>query len=169
MSDSLARKRLATSAIKRLNLPANLRAKALAFAASDSKTGSSLCDLIELNDDDDLEPALVSFLEEQTAGEELHNYTLSACCATLLTSLTCADQGSGQDVAALHQALAILLDYTDENKTAISEPDFKHKLIQQYGNTRSMPVGKAYCQVTHSYLPRKFVIASHLWKRAWNR
>ena len=74
MSHSLAQKRAATLSIEKLDLPANLRPKALAFAASDSKAGNSRRDLIELNDDDDLEPAGVSFFEEQAAGREcLHN------------------------------------------------------------------------------------------------
>jgi len=74
---------------------------------------------------------------------------------------------AGHDAAPLHHALAILLDYTDENKTAISEPDFKHKLIQQYSSSKQG--GTAYCQLTHTFLPKRIVIGSHLWKRAWNK
>ena len=82
MSHSLAQKRAATLSIKKLNLAANLRAKALAFAASDSKAGNGLRDLIELNADDDLESAVESFLNEQAAGEEcLHNPLLYFCCS----------------------------------------------------------------------------------------
>ncbi|KAL0039542.1 hypothetical protein WJX77_001416 [Trebouxia sp. C0004] len=61
MSHSLAQKRAATLSIKKLNLSDQLRPKALAFAASDSKAGNSLRNIIVLNDDDDLEPAVMSF------------------------------------------------------------------------------------------------------------
>lgn len=71
MSDSLEQKRAATLSIKKLSLSSVHRAKALAFAASDSKAGNSLRDLIVLNDDDDLEPAIVSFLEEQAVGKSV--------------------------------------------------------------------------------------------------
>jgi len=66
MMHTMERKRAATKSVKSLDLPADLRAKALAFAASDSTAGNSLRDLIELNDDDDLKPAIMCFLE----GEE---------------------------------------------------------------------------------------------------
>ena len=71
MSHSLEQKRAATLSIKKLNLSDVLRAKALALAASDSKAGNSLRDLIVLNDDDDLEPAIVSFLEQQAVGKSV--------------------------------------------------------------------------------------------------
>lgn len=84
MTHSLAHKRAATLSIKKLNLSDKLRAKALAFAASDNTAGNSLRDLIVLNDDDDLEPAIVSFLEEQTARKErLRNHLLSFRCSLL--------------------------------------------------------------------------------------
>lgn len=83
MSHSLALKRAATVSIKKLDLPLNLRAKALAFAASNSEAGIDLRDLIELNNDDDLESAIVSFLEQQAGGTARSVCTgepcLSAC------------------------------------------------------------------------------------------
>ena len=74
MNHSLERKRVATQALKGLDLPTGLRAKALAVAASDGQAGNSLRDLIALNDDDDLKPALVSFLEVQAEGKPSSNH-----------------------------------------------------------------------------------------------
>ncbi|DBA97609.1 TPA: hypothetical protein ACH3X3_012512 [Trebouxia sp. C0006] len=68
MVHTLQQKKAATVILKSLDLPADLRAKALACAASDSTAGHSLRDLIQLNDDDDLKPAIISFLEGQVAG-----------------------------------------------------------------------------------------------------
>ena len=81
------------------------------------------------------------------------------CC------LGCAVRGA----EPLHHALAVFLDYTDENKTAVSEPVFTNALIQLYSCSNHTRGAAAYCQLTHVYLPRQTVVASHLWKRAWNR
>jgi hypothetical protein len=65
--------------------------------------------------------------------------------------------------------LAQVLQYTDDNLTAVSTPEFKWRLMKQYSrcNLQSANGPLAYCMLTHKYLPREMVIASHLWKRAW--
>jgi hypothetical protein len=65
--------------------------------------------------------------------------------------------------------LAQVLQYTDDNMTAISTPEFKWRLMKQYSrcHLQSANGPLAYCMLTHKYLPRQMVIASHLWKRAW--
>ena len=67
------------------------------------------------------------------------------------------------------------LDYCDDNASSISQRsqlEFKTALMDQYGQ----PIWDAQldgyvlkCQLTHCFLPRPAVIASHLWKRAWVR
>jgi hypothetical protein len=65
--------------------------------------------------------------------------------------------------------LAQVLQYTDDNVTATSTPEFKWRLMKQYSrcHLQSANGPLAYCMLTHKYLPRQMVIASHLWKRAW--
>jgi hypothetical protein len=65
--------------------------------------------------------------------------------------------------------LAQVLQYTDDNVTAISTPEFKWRLMKQYSrcHLQSANGPLAYCMLTHKYLPRQMVIATHLWKRAW--
>lgn len=85
-------KRIATKHVKSLNLQPDMRTRALVLVAADSASGSSLRDLLQLNDnDEDLKSLVVSYLEEQARGH---------------------------GAEPLHHALAVFLDYTDENKTA---------------------------------------------------
>lgn len=79
MVHTLQQKKAATVILKSLDLPADLRAKALACAASDSTAGHSLRDLVQLNDDDDLKPAIISFLEGQVAGKVVCGSQLDCC------------------------------------------------------------------------------------------
>ena len=61
MSSTLEHKRVATQRVKSLGLQADLRARAVVLAAEDSTVGSSLRDMIQLNEDD---PALKALVEE---------------------------------------------------------------------------------------------------------
>ena len=61
MSGTLEHKRVATQRVKSLGLQADLRARAVVLAAEDSTVGSSLRDMIQLNEDD---PALKALVEE---------------------------------------------------------------------------------------------------------
>ncbi|DBA73555.1 TPA: hypothetical protein ACH3X2_009798 [Trebouxia sp. C0005] len=61
MSSTLEHKRAVTQVVKSLGLQADLRARAVVFAAADSTVGNSLRDLIQLNEDD---PALKALVEE---------------------------------------------------------------------------------------------------------
>ena len=61
MSGTLEHKRVATQRVKSLGLQADLRARAVILAAEDSTVGSSLRDMIQLNEDD---PALKALVEE---------------------------------------------------------------------------------------------------------
>ena len=74
-------------------------------------------------------------------------------------------------VALLHQITITLFDYSEENATAVSVVGFKDALMRLYSPSKKGKNGQilAYCMVTHCYLPKQFVIASHLWKRAWTK
>ena len=62
-------KRIATKLVKILNLPPDVRTRALVLVAADSASGSSLRELLQLNDDDeDLKSLVVRFLEEDARG-----------------------------------------------------------------------------------------------------
>ena len=66
MSGTLEDKRAATKVVKSLGLQAGLTARAVVLVAADSTVGSSLRDLIQLNEDD---PALKALVEEFFRGE----------------------------------------------------------------------------------------------------
>ena len=66
MSGTLEDKRAATKVVKSLGLQAGLRARAVVLVAANSTVGSSLRDLIQLNEDD---PALKALVEEFFRGE----------------------------------------------------------------------------------------------------
>ena len=66
MSSTLECKRAATHVVKSLGLQADMRARAVVLAAADSTMGTSLRDLIQLNEDD---PALKALVEELLRGE----------------------------------------------------------------------------------------------------
>ena len=62
-------KRIATKLVKSLNLLPDMRTRALVLVAADSALGSSLRELLQLNDDDDeLKSLVVGFLEENARG-----------------------------------------------------------------------------------------------------
>ena len=71
-----------------------------------------------------------------------------------------------------HQFVAIIatmFSYCEENMTASSIPEFKNELISRYSETRT--VGRlqhVFCMITGVFLPKPWVIASHIWKRAWH-
>ncbi|KAL3147718.1 hypothetical protein ABBQ32_002461 [Trebouxia sp. C0010 RCD-2024] len=70
MSSTLECKRAATQVVKSLGLQADLTARAVVLAAADSTVGSSLRDLIQLNEDDPALKALVEeFLREMSTGD----------------------------------------------------------------------------------------------------
>ena len=162
----MEQKRAATKLVKGLDLHRDLRTRALVLVAADSTTGSSLRDLLLLNDeDDDLKSMVVNFLQEETTGKSCR-CNLNCHCHRVFYD--CCVGFAGRDAGALHHALGIVLDYTDENKTAVSEPVFKNTLIQLYSAKQYIFGAPVYCQLTHVHLPKQIVVASHLWKRAWN-
>ena len=72
MSGTLEHKRAATKVVKRLGLQADLRAKAVALVAADSRMGNSLRDLIHLNEDDSALKALVEeFFRQEGTGKAM--------------------------------------------------------------------------------------------------
>jgi hypothetical protein len=64
-----------------------------------------------------------------------------------------------------------VLDYSEAAiTTASSTLEFKQTLIDKYSRLETSDAGITIrCMVTGQYLPTRFVIASHLWKRAWHR
>ncbi|KAK9829154.1 hypothetical protein WJX72_004216 [[Myrmecia] bisecta] len=68
----------------------------------------------------------------------------------------------------LVKVVALLIDWTEDQASASSVADFKDELVSRYSKKRHCSDGPLiYCMLTHEYLPRNVVIASHLWKRAW--
>ena len=58
-------KKAATNLVKNLDLQPDIRTRALVLIASDSESGSSLRDLLQLNnDDEDLKSQILGFLSE---------------------------------------------------------------------------------------------------------
>ncbi|KIY95841.1 hypothetical protein MNEG_12122 [Monoraphidium neglectum] len=64
-----------------------------------------------------------------------------------------------------------VLDYSEEViSTAPSRVGFKQQLVDTYSEQRTGAAGDAIlCMVTNQYLPERFVIGTHLWKRAWHK
>lgn len=70
MNETLEDKRAATTAVKSLGLLTDLRARALVLVAADSKVGSSLRLLIQLNADDlELKRLVEEFLRREDSGK----------------------------------------------------------------------------------------------------
>ena len=67
--------------------------------------------------------------------------------------------------------IANVFSYCEENMTASSIPEFKNELIELYSAVISRPRGLqwVYCMITREFLPKPWVIASHIWKRAWHQ
>ena len=72
-------------------------------------------------------------------------------------------------VAFLNDVSLLLFDYSEENATASSVPDFKWALMAAYSPRHQDQSGLdlVFCMVTHSYLPKRLVVGAHLWKRSW--
>jgi hypothetical protein len=63
-------KRIATKLVRSLNLQPEMRTRALVLVAADTAPGSSLRELLRLNDDaEDLKSLVVSFLQEEARGK----------------------------------------------------------------------------------------------------
>lgn len=62
-----------------------------------------------------------------------------------------------------------VIDYSERAiTTAPSTVGFKQRLIEEYSRLRTGEAGDmVWCMVTQQYLPKRFVIGAHLWKRAW--
>ena len=89
MSSTLECKRAATLVVKSLGLQADLTARAVVLAAADSTVGSSLRDLIQLNEDDPALKALVEeFLREMSTGKA------KLILAASVPSASCLDDAS---------------------------------------------------------------------------
>ena len=70
MIDNLEDKKAASKAVKRLGLPSDLKARALALVAADSTFGSNLRALIQLNEgESELETFVTRFLGYDDAGK----------------------------------------------------------------------------------------------------
>ncbi|KAK9806989.1 hypothetical protein WJX72_009719 [[Myrmecia] bisecta] len=105
--------------------------------------------------------------------------------ATVLLEVLEAEETGSSDVATLRKevqelrstvdaalplvkVVALLIDWTEDQASASSVADFKDELVSRYSKKRHCSDGPLiYCMLTHEYLPRNVVIASHLWKRAW--
>ena len=69
----------ATKRVKSLDLQPDMRTRALVLVASDNASGSSLRDLLQLNDGDkDLKSLVVSFLQQEAIGRWLTSIILRA-------------------------------------------------------------------------------------------
>jgi hypothetical protein len=64
-----------------------------------------------------------------------------------------------------------VIDYTEQAiTTAPSTVGFKQQLIDRYSRRLTSAAGNViWCMVTQQYLPKRFVIGAHLWKRAWQK
>ena len=66
--------------------------------------------------------------------------------------------------------IANMFSYCEENMTASSMPVFKKDLIKKYSEERKVGnVHEVFCMITGVFLPKRWVIASHIWKRAWHQ
>lgn len=64
-----------------------------------------------------------------------------------------------------------VIDYSEQAiTTAPSTVGFKWQLIEKYSRLLQGQAGDViWCMVTQQYLPKRFVIGAHLWKRAWQK
>lgn len=80
-------KQIATKLVRSLNLQPEMRTRALILVAADTAPGSSLRELLRLNDDaEDLNTLVVSFLEEEARGRS-RSARCSATCVDLLSTV----------------------------------------------------------------------------------
>jgi hypothetical protein len=72
-------------------------------------------------------------------------------------------------VETLAEDMFMIFDYTDENASVTTQPEFKRSLIALYSNQqKAWNEGRVFCMITQKYLPKPVVIAAHIWKRAWH-
>jgi hypothetical protein len=59
--------------------------------------------------------------------------------------------------------------WSEDNASVSTVPAFKGVLLSAYSPVRTGRDGVdlAYCMLTHVWLPKRLVIAAHLWKRQW--
>ncbi len=95
----MAQKQIATKLVRSLDLQPEMRTRALVLVAADTAPGSSLRELLRLNDDaGDLNTLVVRFLEEQARGRS-RSARCSATCVGLVS--TVLFEGSHCSLSAL--------------------------------------------------------------------
>jgi len=63
-----------------------------------------------------------------------------------------------------------IFEYSDDNATSTTDPAFKSSLTQLYSQEkRGGSAVLLFCMATQCFLPKPFVIASHIFKRQWHK
>ncbi|DBA98456.1 TPA: hypothetical protein ACH3X3_012457 [Trebouxia sp. C0006] len=143
MSGTLEDKRAATKVVKSLGLQAGLRARAVVLVAADSTVGSSLRDLIQINEDD---PALKALVEEFFRGEGTGTTTafadhpfhkLSSNIEVQTQAVLQLGKAINSLASSVRAAKSTQFVYTPSNASSMRDPNFKLGLIKAHRRSLS--------------------------------